>query len=98
MEKRLLNLEDGGDGGAFRACDSFDLVHRRLIKIAEVFSIFNPPILVFGDSFLTIHATEIHLRVVTFDSARTSLQRREEDTEKRFRKNHCYVTIQFLVV
>ena len=78
MEKRLLNLEDGGDGGAFRACDSFDLVHRRLIKIAEVFSIFNPPILVFGDSFLTIDAPDIRLGVVTFDSARTRLLQRQE--------------------
>ena len=74
------------------------LVSLFIVGLSEVFSIFNAPILVFGDSFLTIDAPEIHPRVVTFDSARKSLQWREEATERRFRKNHCYLTIQFLVV
>ena len=60
-------LDDGGDGGkerrsrACRACDFCVLVHCRFIEIAEVFSIFIPPILVFRVSFLTIDAPDVHL-------------------------------------
>ena len=54
------------------------LVTLFIVGLSEVFSIFNPPILVFGDSFLTIDAPDIRLGVVTFDSARTRLLQRQE--------------------